>query len=154
MDNKSLLLIYHSRSGEVSTAADLIKKSALATEKNITVRIKSSLEAKFIDIKSSDVLVLGTSANFGYMSGALKFFFDEIYDDCLNKMNGQRFACFVKGNSDTTGAIKSIQTITNALGWKEVLPPLSIIGKIDTPKKKQCEEYGSTIAAGLSLGIF
>ena len=74
--------------------------------------------------------MLGTPANFGYMSGALKHFFDSIFlqaggaltdDGSAAAAEGGRkpFGLYVHGRYDTTGAVRSVQSIVGALGWRQ-----------------------------------
>ena len=49
----------------------------------------------------ADGYLLGTPANLGYMSGALKHFFDQIYYPCLDATVGRPFGVWVHGNDDT-----------------------------------------------------
>ena len=49
----------------------------------------------------ADGYLLGTPANLGYMSGALKHFFDQIYYPCLDATSGRPFGVYVHGNNDT-----------------------------------------------------
>jgi multimeric flavodoxin WrbA len=43
------------------------------------------LAATAVDVLSADAFLLGTSANIGYMSGALRHFFDQILPLCVCK---------------------------------------------------------------------
>jgi multimeric flavodoxin WrbA len=45
----------------------------------VEVVVKRALEAGADDVLAADGYLLGTTANFGYMSGALKHFFDTIF---------------------------------------------------------------------------
>ena len=51
----------------------------------------------------ADGVLLGTPANIGYMSGALKHFFDTVYYPCLDATVGLPFGVYVHGNDDTAG---------------------------------------------------
>src|SRR3712207_9074428 len=70
--------------------------------------------------RSADGVLLGTPANIGYMSGALKHFFDTVYYPCLDATVGLPYGVYVHGNDDTAGALRSIERITGALRWKKV----------------------------------
>ncbi|CAJ63100.1 hypothetical protein; putative Flavoprotein domain [Frankia alni ACN14a] len=73
---------------------------------------------------AADGYLLGTPANIGYLSGALKHFFDQIYYPCLEATVGRPYALYVHGNSDTTGAVRGVETITTGLKWKRLREPL------------------------------
>jgi multimeric flavodoxin WrbA len=46
---------------------------------------RPALSATALDVLQADGYILGTPANLGYMSGALKHFFDQIYYPCLDE---------------------------------------------------------------------
>ena len=54
-------------------------------------------------------LVLGTPANIGYMSGALKHFFDQIYYPVLDDTRGRPYGLYVHGNLGTEGAVRAVE---------------------------------------------
>lgn len=53
------------------------------------------------------------------------------------------------GNSDTAGAVRSVETITTGLKWRRLREPLSIVGEVDAPSCEACWELGATVAASL-----
>src|ERR1700712_9961 len=71
-----------------------------------------ALSATAVDVLAADGYVLGTPANLGYMSGALKFFFDNVYYPCLDATRGRPFGYYVHGNSDLAGTVRGIESIT------------------------------------------
>src|SRR3712207_8818071 len=52
------------------------------------------------DLLAADGVLLGTPANIGYMSGALKHFFDTVYYPCLDATVGLPYGVYVHGNED------------------------------------------------------
>src|SRR5580700_7352529 len=50
-------------------------------------------------------------ANIGYMSGALKHFFDGIYYPCLEATRRRPYGLYVHGASDTGGAVRAVESI-------------------------------------------
>ncbi|HKL63918.1 MAG TPA: NAD(P)H-dependent oxidoreductase, partial [Woeseiaceae bacterium] len=120
----------------------------------VTVRVRSALEADADDVLWSDALILGTPENFGYMSGALKYFLDRVYYPCLDKVEGKPWALFVRAGNDGTGAVTSVRRIVAGLALKEVQPPLVVAGEFDEARLAECEELGMTVAAGLEAGVF
>ena len=121
---------------------------------NVTVRSLSPLEASADDVLWADGMILGTPENFGYMSGALKYFLDRIYYPCENRVEGMPYAMFVRAGNDGTGAISSVRRILSGLALREVQEPLLFVGDVDDSRLNECEELGATIAAGLEAGLF
>jgi len=120
----------------------------------VDVRVKSALEADADDLLWADGFILGTPENFGYMSGAMKYFLDRVYYQCENKINGRPFALFIRAGNDGAGAISSLRRILSGLAVREVQEPVLIAGSFDESRLAECEELGLTLAAGLEAGIF
>jgi multimeric flavodoxin WrbA len=108
-----------------------------------------ALAANVPDVLAADGFLLGTPANIGYMSGALKHFFDQIYYPCLHAKKGAPFGLYVHGNSDTGGAVRAVASITTGLGWAEVAKPVAAMGPVTTDVERQCYELAATVAANL-----
>jgi multimeric flavodoxin WrbA len=115
----------------------------------VEVIVKPALITTAVDILKADGYLLGTPANFGYMSGALKHMFDQIYYPCLDATADRPLGIWVHGNDDTTGAIRAIRTLTTGLGWQLVAAPVEITGAPDRSSRAACRELGATVAAHL-----
>ena len=120
----------------------------------VEVRVKTALEADADDLLWCDGFLLGTPENFGYMSGAMKYFLDRVYYPCEGKINGKPYALFVRAGNDGSGAISSMQRILTGLAVREVQQPVLIAGEFDPARLAECEELGLTLAAGLAAGVF
>src|SRR5208283_1604397 len=101
------------------------------------------------DVLWADALLLATPAHFGYMSGALKDFFERIYHPCLERTTGLPYALIVKGDTDVDGAVASVQKIATGLRWHLVLPPVTVVGAITAGDLELAADLGATLAAGL-----
>ena len=88
---------------------------------NVDVAVSPALAAGVPDVLAADGFVLGTPANIGYMSGALKHFFDQIYYPCLLAKAAAPYGLYVHGASDTAGAVRAVKSIVTGLGWAEVM---------------------------------
>ncbi|WP_231123808.1 flavodoxin family protein [Nocardioides sambongensis] len=75
-----LLVVHHSPTRSLRTLTDAVVAGAgdEAIE-GVEVVVRPALEATAEDVLAADGYLLGTSANFGYMSGALKHFFDSTF---------------------------------------------------------------------------
>lgn len=118
----------------------------------VVARIPWDANAK--DILKCDGIILGTTENFGYMSGAIKDFLERVYYPCLEQTEGKPVAIFVKGGLDGQGAKTSVERILVGLKWKMIQPTLVMKGDYKPEFLDQCEELGTTMAAGLEAGIF
>src|SRR4051794_30854516 len=123
-----LLVVHHTPSPatqELLEAALAGARDPEANDGSVEVVIRPALTAAVVDALEADGYLLGTPANIGYMSGALKHFFDTIYYPCLEHTRGRPFAAYVHGNLDVTGAVRAIESITTGLGWRPVPPDLT-----------------------------
>ena len=93
----------------------------------------------------------GHPANLGYMSGALKHFFDTIYYPVLDATVGRPYGVWIHGNDDITGALAAVGRVTTGLRWKQVQEPVTITGAPDRVALDACVELGGSVAAGLLL---
>jgi NAD(P)H-dependent FMN reductase len=145
-----LLIVHHTPSPALHTLFEAVR--AGATDPQITgveVVARPALRATAVDVLDADGYVLGTPANLGYMSGALKHFFDTIYYPCLDATVGRPFGVFVHGNDDTGGALRGIEKITTGLRWTQAQAPVSVTGAPSTADRDACWELGAAVAAGL-----
>jgi multimeric flavodoxin WrbA len=155
VSEKHLLIVYHSQSGTTSRMADAVIRGARSPDVDgVDVRVKTALEADADDLIWADAFILGTPENFGYMSGALKYFLDRVFYPCENKINGKPWAVFVRAGNDGSGTIAAVRRILSGLAVKEIQEPVLIAGEFDESRLVECEELGLTIAAGLEAGVF
>lgn len=152
---KHLLIVFHSQSGTTSQMAEAVIAGARdEAVDNVEVRVRSALEADAEDLLWCDGFLLGTPENFGYMSGAMKYFLDRSFYPCEGKVNGKPYALFIRAGNDGSGAISSIRRILSGLAVREVQEPVLIAGEFDESRLVECKELGLTLAAGLEAGVF
>lgn len=155
MANKHLLIVYHSQSGSTTRMAEAVVAGATNDAVDgVDVRVKTALQADAADVLWADAFILGTPENFGYMSGAMKYFLDRVYYECEGKVGGRAFALFVRAGNDGSGAISSMRRILTGLAVREVQEPVLIAGDFDERRLSECDELGQALAAGLEAGIF
>lgn len=117
----------------------------------VEVVTRAALAATAVDVLEADGYILGTPANLGYMSGALKHFFDQVFYPCLDSTVGRPYGLYVHGNNDTAGAIRAIESITTGLQWRRAHEVLTVLNEPVQQDLDACRELGAAIAAGLSL---
>lgn len=155
MPSSHLLIVYHTQSGATSEMADAVIRGATSPDVDgVEVRAKRALDADATDLLWADAFILGTPENFGYMSGAMKYFLDRVYYECIDKVSARPYALFVRAGNDGSGAISSLRRILTGLAVKEVQDPVLIAGDFDPARLAECEELGLTMAAGLEAGVF
>jgi multimeric flavodoxin WrbA len=155
MAGKQLLVVFHSRSGGTAAMTDAVVAGANDDAiEGVDVLVKQAFDTTVDDVRACDGIILGTPENFGYMSGALKDFFERIYYPLLDETPGLPYALFVKASTDGDGAVRSVEKIVTGLRWKLVVPPIVVVGDLADDQLEQCVELGATIAAGLEAGMF
>ena len=118
------------------------------------VIVKPPLETSANDVLSCSGIIIGTTENFGYMSGQIKDFFERIYYPCLNDTQALPWALYVKAGLDGTGATWSVDKIVIGLKWKPIQEPLLLKGPFQDDFIEDCKALGAGMAEGLKLGIF
>jgi len=145
-----LLVVHHTSSPALHSMFSAVMEGATHDEiEGVEVLARAALEATAVDVLRADGYLLGTPANIGYMSGALKHFFDQIYYPCLESTVQRPYALYVHGNSDTTGALRAVESITSGLQWRQVQRPVEVVGTPTRADLELCRELGASVAAGL-----
>src|SRR5690606_34047889 len=132
----------------------VLRGASASTIENVQVRWVAPLEATPDDVLQADAIILGTTENLGYMSGALKDFFDRCYYPLLEKKQGLPCALFIRAGLDGTGTRRAVESIITGLRWKWIQEPLTFKGEWQEDFLQQAEELGLSVAAGLEAGIY
>ena len=163
-----LLVVHHSPTRGVRALTDAVLDGAADSAiTGVEVVVRPALEATAEDVLGADGYVLGTPANFGYMSGALKHFFDSTFlqvggalgDDGsaagsdAGATRGRPFGLYVHGRYDTHGAVRSVLSIVSALQWRQSADVLEVLGDVGDEHREAAYELGGTIAALVSPDI-
>ena len=143
-----LLIVHHTPSPAMAELLDAAVQGARDPEITgvETVR-RAALSAGPADVLAADAILLGTPANIGYMSGALKHFFDVVYYPIADDTRGLPYGLYVHGNLDTAGAVTAVETIAGSLGWRRVVAPVLVVGTPDAAARAACAELAATLAA-------
>ena len=161
-----LLVVHHSPTKSLQSLTEAVVAGAHDdTIEGVEVVVREALdfargEAGHRDLLEADGYVLGTTANFGYMSGAMKHVFDSTFlqiggalsDDGSGKESAgatakRPFGLYVHGRYDTTGAVRSVLSITGALGWKQGYDVLEAMGEVTDADTESAYALGGRIAA-------
>ncbi len=143
-----LLVVHHTPSPAMQGLLESVREGVAMVE-DVELVARPALSAGAADLLAADGVLLGTPANIGYMSGALKHFFDTVYYPCLDATTGLPYGVYVHGNDDTAGALTSIQRIAAALRWKQAAAPLSLTGPPGAADREACRELAATVAVTL-----
>ena len=143
-----LLVVHHTPSPATHAMYEAVIEGTGAPQiENVEVVHRAALAATAVDVLEADGFVLGTPANLGYMSGALKHFFDTIYNPCLEATRKAPYGIYLHGNSDTEGALLAVAKITTGLGWREGHAAVQVKGEPGREDLDACWDLGATIAA-------
>ena len=152
---RCLLIIAHGPSENTRRLSDAVHRGAQGPEfATVEAKLLAPLEAGPQDVLAAQAIVLGTTENLGYMSGALKDFFDRVYYPCLELTQGLPYALYIRARHDGTGTRRAVESIATGLRWRAVQEPLLCRGEFREEFVARCEELGQLMAAGLDAGIF
>ena len=151
----SILILYHSQTGNTERMAENVAKGA-GSIKNVEAILKRASEATLKDLLECDGLAIGSPEYFGYMAGMIKDYFDRTYEDARGRKEifKKPYVVFVSAGNDGTGALNSIERICIGYQLKKVYEPVLARGGLDRETLAKCQELGKTIAAGCEAGIY
>lgn len=162
---RTLLIVWHSRTGAARQMADAAHAGALeiARELNAERRFEAVLataaRCTSQDLLSADGFIFCAPENLGSLSGEMKEFFDRCYYDVLDQLNGRPYAVLIAAGSDGQGAVRQTERICT--GWRLELaaPPYIVLTHAQSPEAiaapkqlgpddlARCKELGGTLAA-------
>lgn len=146
-----LLVVHHTASPALQSMFEEVLAGAGSPEiEGVEVIRRPALTASAADVLAADGYLLGGPVNIGYLSGALKHFFDSIYYPCLDSTVNRPFSYYLHGASDATGAVRAMEQITGGLRWKLAAPPAVVVGTVGKAELESCRELGAIVAATLT----
>jgi multimeric flavodoxin WrbA len=145
-----LLVVHHTPSPALRELHEAVL-TGLAQEglEAVEVISRPALTCSPVEALEADGYVLGTPANIGWMSGALKHFFDQLYYLGLDVTRGRPYGLWVHGNDDVTGAVRSVERVADALSWTRATAPVSVVGAPTASDRAAVGELAATVAATL-----
>ncbi|BBY00070.1 flavodoxin family protein [Mycobacterium seoulense] len=148
--SKTLLIVHHTPSPHCQEMFEAVVAGATDPEiEGVEVLRRPALTVSPVEMLSADGYVLGSPANLGYMSGALKHAFDCAYYQLLDSTRGRPFGLYLHGNEGTEGAERGVMSITTGLGWTKATETVVVSGQPDKGDLQACWELGATVAAQL-----
>ncbi len=112
-----LLVVHHTPSPALhsllTAVLDGVADPALA---DVEVVTSTGSAVPAADVLEAEGVVVGGPVNLGYLAGALKHFFDQIYYPCLEDTVGRPFAAYLHGNDDLTGGLVALEKIRPGCG--------------------------------------
>ncbi|NMM43123.1 flavodoxin family protein [Rhodospirillaceae bacterium KN72] len=155
MAAKTLLIVAHAPSPNTVRLRDAVLAGAEeGGDGDIDIVMRPPLEAGPDDVLACDGIILGTTENLGYMSGALKDFFDRTYYGVLEEKQGLPYALYIRAGMDGTGTRRAVESIATGLRWTAIQDPVLCRGEWDDDFIARCRELGMLVAAGLGAGVF
>lgn len=146
----TLLVVHHTPSPATRELLEAVLAGARDPEiAGVEVVVRPALAATVLDALDADGFLFGTTANFGYMSGALKYFFDTVYYPILDHVAGRPYGLWVHGNNDTAGAITAVERLATGLALTKVTAHLDVTTGVDAAIRQRAHELGGTLAATL-----
>ena len=159
---KTLLIVWHSRTGGAQQMASAAAKAAA----DVSVRLLPAAQARPADVLAADGYLFAAPENLASLSGPMKDFFDRCYYPALDRLAGRPYALMVCAGSDGAGVVRQVSRI--ATGWRlrAIAPPLIVCTGAQTPDAiaaakiiapddmARCTDLGAAFAAGLAAGIF
>lgn len=147
---KTLLIVHHTPSPHCQEMFEAVVAGATDPEiEGVEVIRRPALTVSPAEMLTADGYLLGSPANLGYMSGALKHAFDCAYYQLLDSTRGRPFGLYLHGNEGTEGAERGVMSITTGLGWTKVAETVLVSGKPEKDDLHACWELGATVAAQL-----
>jgi hypothetical protein len=148
-----LVVFHHTPSPALHGMLERVRSGATEPSiEGVEVVLRPALAGTALDALEADGYLLGTPANLGTISGALKHLIDTIYYPCLEATQGRPYGFWVHGNDDTAGAVRDLQRYVTGLGWKQAAEPVLVAGTPTKADLEACWQLGATLAATLSTG--
>jgi flavorubredoxin len=140
----SVLVVFHSQSGNTKAAAEAVAQGAKAV-KGTTVTLKEALKATKDDLLACGALAVGTPDYFSYMAGGLKDFFDRTYYPTQGSVTDKPCGIFVTHGGGGK-AVDSVKSICRAFKFKVLGEPVTVKNAPDEKARAKLAELGKALA--------
>lgn len=150
---KTLLVVYHSQSGNTEKLSEAVEQGALLVP-GVRVQRLRAADTDVQHLRRCCALVICSPEYFGYMAGAVKDLFDRTYEAVREEVSGKSLCVIISAGNDGTGALNSIMRIAAGYRFKTVQEPILCRGPVSEADLCACRTLGQTLAAGIDLGIY
>ncbi len=151
MGMSRLLIVHHTPSPHCQEMFEAVVAGATDPEiEGVEVVRRPALTVSPVEMLEADGYLLGSPANLGYVSGALKHAFDVSYYQLLDSTRGRPFGVWLHGNDGTEGAERALAGITAGLGWQRAAETVIVSGKPTRADLEASWNLGATVAAMLT----
>ena len=161
MSSRSLLIVWHSRTGAAEALA-----AAAARGAGSRSRLKPAQDCSPEDLLAADGYLFVCPENLGSMSGVMKDLFDRCYYPLLGRIEGHGYATLIAAGSDGEGAQRQLDRIVTGWRLRRVAEPQIVnLGaqspaeilaakRVATTDLAAAANLGEAMATGLELGLF
>jgi len=151
---KTLLIIAHDPSPNLRSLKQALIDGGRAPEiDGVDVRALSPFDTGTNDILAADAVIFLTPENLGYMSGALKDFFDRCFHDLDGRTDAMPYAIVIRAGKDGTGTRRAVESICGGLSWRLAQETLICRGSWQADFVDQAGELAQTLAVSLEAGL-
>jgi multimeric flavodoxin WrbA len=152
---KQVLVVFGGHAGGRTRAMVTAACEGIAScGEDVSVKALSGLDAGVEDLLGAQGLLLATPEHFGYMSGALKHFFDRTFYPVEGKVVALPYALLVSAGNDGAGTVSSVERIATGYRWKKIAEPIVARGELTPGQLERCRELGELLATGVAMELF
>ncbi len=148
-----VLVVHHTPSPALHSLLEAVRSGASdPTLGGLEVVSRPALSATASDVLGADGYIIGTPANLGYCSGAVKHFFDTVYYPCLDATVGRPWGLYVHGNEDLDPAVRAVERIVVGLRWRQAHDHVLVRDRPGRADLDSARDLGATLGATLCTG--
>jgi len=144
----SVLVVYHSQSGNTEKMAAALAEGAQAAGSRVVM--KRGLEATPDDLLACDGVALGSPDYFSYMAGGMKDFFDRSYYPVQGKVTGKPCVIFGSAGGPPSKVIACLVSMARSFKFNQVAEPVGAGGTPSPEVLTECRALGETLARAVA----
>ena len=165
VETKTLLIIWHSRTGGSEALARAAARGAMAAPE-VAIDLRRADDVSADALLAADAYLFVAPENLATLSGAMKEMFDRNYYAVLGQIEGRPYATIICAGSDGTGAQRQLDRIATGLRLRRIAEGIIVITGAQTGEAiwatkvigaaelAAAEQLGAALATGLAAGVF